>query len=199
MPAPPQDPFAAGTAQRYGRVAMALHWLLAVLIAGSFGVGLYMTSLSFSPLQLKLFNWHKWAGITILALSALRLLWRLLDQPPPLPARIAAGMPDWQLVAHGGMHLVLYALFFIVPLLGWAYSSARGLPVVLYGVLPLPDLLPLDKALAENLLKPLHHAGAYTLAGLAALHAAAALKHHIVDHDGLLERMWFGRRRKAAR
>jgi cytochrome b561 len=97
------------------------------------------------------------------------------------------------------MHLVLYALFFIVPLLGWAYTSARGLPVVLYGVLPLPDLLPLDKDMAENLLKPLHHAGAFALAGVAALHAVAALKHHVVDHDGLLDRMWIGPRRKAGR
>jgi cytochrome b561 len=199
MLAPPQDPSAAAVTARYGTVAMALHWLLAVLITASFGVGLYMTSLSFSPLQLKLFNWHKWAGITILALSALRLLWRLLHRPPPLPSRIAAGMPGWQLVAHGGMHLVLYALFFIVPLLGWAYTSARGLPVVLYGVLPLPDLLPLDKDMAENLLKPLHHAGAFALAGVAALHAVAALKHHVVDHDGLLDRMWIGPRRKAGR
>ena len=201
MPAPPQQDWtvAAGTAQRYGSVAIALHWLLAVLITVSFGVGLYMTSLSFSPLQLRLFNWHKWIGIIILALSALRLLWRLLHRPPPLPSRISASMPGWQLVAHGGVHLVLYALFFIVPLLGWAYSSALGLPVVLFGVLPLPDLLPVDKALAENLLKPLHHAGAYTLAGVAALHVAAALKHHVVDHDGLLERMWIGPRRKAER
>jgi cytochrome b561 len=199
MPAALQDPTPAGTALRYGRVAMALHWLLAVLIAASFSVGLYMTSLSFSPLQLKLINWHKWAGITILALSGLRLVWRLLHRPPPLPSRIAAGMPGWQLVAHGGMHLVLYALFFIVPLLGWAYSSARGLPVVLFGVLPLPDLLPLDKALAEDILKPLHHISAFILVGVAALHAAAALKHHFVDHDGLLERMWIGPHRKAGR
>lgn len=178
---------------------MSLHWLLAVLIIGSFGLGLYMTGLPMSPLQVKLFNWHKWAGLTILALSAFRLLWRLLHQPPPLSARIVAGMPGWQLVAHRGMHLLLYLLFFIVPLLGWAYSCAMGFPVVLYGVLPLPNLLPVDKALAQDLLKPLHHAGAYTLAAVAVLHAAAALKHHVADHDGLLERMWIGPRRKARR
>lgn len=178
---------------------MALHWFLALLITGSFGVGLYMTSLPFSPLQLKLFSWHKWVGITVLALSALRLLWRLHRPPPPLPPAIAAGMPDWQLVAHRGTHLLLYLLFFIVPLLGWAYSSALGVPVVLYGVLPLPDLLPVDKPMAENWVKPLHHAGAYALAGMAALHAAAALKHHVVDRDGLLERMWIAPRRTARR
>lgn len=189
----------AGAGQRYGAIAMALHWLLAALITGVFGLGLYMTSLPFSPLQLKLFSWHKWAGITVLALSALRLLWRLHRPPPPLPARIVGNMPDWQLAAHRATHLLLYLLFFIVPLLGWAYSSALGVPVVLYGVLPLPDLWPVDKRTAEQLLKPLHHAGAYALAGLATLHVAAALKHHVVDHDGLLERMWIAPRRSARR
>ena len=99
MPAPPPDPpAAAGTAERYGPVAIALHWLLAVLITASFCVGLYMTDLPFRRCGCKLFNWHKWAGITILALSALRLLWRLRTAPPPLPA--PSRMPGWQLLAH---------------------------------------------------------------------------------------------------
>ena len=75
-------------AGRYGPVAMALHWLLALMIVGSFSVGLYMVDLPFSPLRIRLFNWHKWAGVTILALSAVRLLWRLTHRPPPLPDAI---------------------------------------------------------------------------------------------------------------
>ena len=73
-------------ATRYGGVAIAFHWLLALAIIGSLGVGLYMTGLPFSPARLKLYNWHKWAGITILALSAARLLWRLAHRPPAFPA-----------------------------------------------------------------------------------------------------------------
>ena len=61
---------------------MALHWLLALMILASLGVGLYMTGLPFSPQRLQLYNWHKWAGVTILVLSALRLLWRLTHRPP---------------------------------------------------------------------------------------------------------------------
>ncbi len=68
------------TATRYTPIAIVLHWLLALAIVGAFGVGLYMTELPFSPARLKLYNWHKWAGVTILALSALRLLWRLTHQ-----------------------------------------------------------------------------------------------------------------------
>lgn len=172
----------------YGRTAMALHWILALALVAIFVVGVYMADLPFSPQRLKLYNWHKWAGVSILVLSALRLVWRLSHTPPALPASVAARMPAWQTVVYHATHVALYALFFIVPLLGWAYSSAAGFPVVLFGVLPLPDFVPADKALAEWL-KPLHAASAFALAGLVVLHVAAALKHHWVDRDGLLQRM----------
>ena len=172
---------------RYTPVAMALHWLLAVLITGAFGVGLYMSDLPLSPTRLKLFNWHKWAGITILALSALRLLWRLTHRPPAdLP------MPAWQRGAAHAAHWALYALFFLVPLAGWAYSSAAGFPVVVYGVLPLPDFVSPDRALAE-VLKERHEQLAWALAAVVLLHIAGALKHQFVDKDGLIDRMRPGR------
>ena len=82
----------------------------------------------------------------------------------------------------------MYALFFAVPLMGWAYSSAAGFPIVVFGVLPLPDFVPASKELAE-MLKPLHGLLAWALAGLVGLHVAAALKHHFIDKDGLLQRM----------
>ena len=65
-------PSTAATARRYTRTAMLLHWVLGLALVGLFAVGLYMTDLPFSPQRLKLYNWHKWAGVTILALSALR-------------------------------------------------------------------------------------------------------------------------------
>ncbi|MDE2371763.1 MAG: cytochrome b [Burkholderiales bacterium] len=170
-------------AQRYTLVAIALHWLLALMIIGSFSVGAYMADLPLSPTRLKLFNYHKWAGITILALSALRLLWRLTHRPPP-----DVPMPAWQARAAHLLHWALYALFFAVPLMGWAYSSAAGFPVVVYGVLPLPDFVAPDRALADTL-KELHGTLAWSLAVVVGLHVAAALKHQFVDRDGLLERM----------
>ena len=170
-------------AARYGHVAMALHWLLALAIIGSLGLGLYMSDLPFSPSRLKLYNWHKWAGVTILFLSAVRLLWRLTHRPP---ADLA--MPAWQLRAAHLTHQLLYVLFFAVPLAGWAYSSAAGFPIVWFGVLPLPDFVPVDKALAETF-KLTHRVLAYGLAALILMHLAAALKHHLIDRDGLLRRM----------
>ncbi len=172
----------------YTLVAMAFHWLLALALLGLFGMGLYMTDLPISPLRLKLYNWHKWAGVTFLTLSCLRLLWRLSHPAPALPAAIEARMPAWQAMAHSATHYGLYALFFIVPLVGWAYSSAAGFPIVVFGVLPLPDFVPADKALAE-LIKPWHEISAFALMGLVILHVAGALKHQFIDKDGLLSRM----------
>lgn len=176
------------TPSRYGTVAIALHWLLALAIAASFCVGIFMTELQTSPLKLKLYNWHKWVGIAILALSLLRLAWRLTHRPPPDPP----AMPAWQKQTARVVHRLMYALFLAVPLAGWAYSSAAGFPVVLFGAWPLPDFVPADKALAETI-KPLHWMLAYALAGLVLAHVAAALVHHFVDRDGLLRRMAWGR------
>jgi cytochrome b561 len=174
--------------QRYNPVSIILHWVLAIALIGIFCFGVYMADLPFSPTRLKLFNWHKWAGISILLLSALRLVWRLTHAAPPLADRIVQAMPAWQLKAHHATHIALYALFFIVPLIGWAYTSAAGFPVVLFGQFPLPDLLAADKALAA-VIKPWHQISAFALAGLAGLHIAAALKHQLIDRDGLLQRM----------
>jgi cytochrome b561 len=170
-------------ATRYSGIAIALHWVLGLAIIGSFAMGLYMHELPMSPTRLKLYNYHKWAGITILALSALRLLWRLTHQPPA-----DVPMPSWQARIAHITHFALYALFFAVPLAGWAYSSAAGFPIVVFGVLPLPDFVSPDKALAE-VLKAAHATLAFLMAFLVIGHIAGALKHQFIDRDGLLSRM----------
>jgi cytochrome b561 len=176
-------PNATPPTDRYTAPAIALHWLLALLLLGSFAMGVYMADLPVSPTRLKLYNWHKWAGATILALSLLRLVWRLTHRPPPDPV-----MPAWQARMAHGTHWALYALFFVVPLVGWAYSSAAGYPLVWFGVLPLPDFVPVDKALAEAI-KPWHERSAMLMAALVLLHVAGALKHQFIDRDGLIDRM----------
>lgn len=177
----------------YSLTAIVLHWLLGVALLGLFGMGLYMAELPVSPLRLKLYNWHKWAGICVLVLSLLRLVWRLTHQPPALPQDIQEHMPAWQHVAHHGVQYLMYALFFIVPLIGWAYSSAAGFPVVVFGVIPLPDFVMPDKALAE-LIKPWHEISAIALVLLIMVHVAAAIKHQSIDKHALLQRMWPSRR-----
>lgn len=183
---------AALATSRYSTVAIVLHWLLALVIVSIFAVGVYMSDLPISPQRLKLYNYHKWAGICFLALTTLRLLWRLTHRPPALPASIELAMPNWQSKAYHAAHFALYALFFVVPLIGWAYSSAAGFPVVLFGVLPLPDFMAVDKEFAKSI-KDVHSIAAFSLIALAGLHVAAAIKHHFYDKDGLISRMLLAR------
>ena len=89
---------------RYGATAMALHWGLGLAIVAMLGMGWYMTGLPFSPQRLKLYNWHKWAGMAVLALSILRMAWRLIKRPPALPADMRSAMPRWQQWLHHGAH-----------------------------------------------------------------------------------------------
>ena len=169
---------------RYTRTAMSLHWLIALMLFGMFGLGLYMTELPLSPTKLKLYSYHKWAGVSVFLLVLLRLTWRITHAPPPLPM----SMPRWQVTAAAVGHHLLYVLMVIVPLSGWLMSSAKGFQTVWFGVLPLPDLLSKDEALGETLLW-VHRWLNYFFMSLVAGHALAAIKHQFADRDGLLSRM----------
>ena len=169
---------------RYTGTAIALHWAMAVFILANLALGWTMSDLPFSPARIRMFNYHKWIGMTILLLAAGRLVWRLFHRPPTLPA----DLPRWQRHAAHVVHGVLYAFFFAVPLAGWAYSSATGFPIVWLGLVPLPDWVPVDPALAKRLLL-LHASLAYTLGGLVVLHVAAAIRHSIEEPVGYLQRM----------
>lgn len=171
-------------ATHYTRTAIALHWIVALLIVGNFLFGLYVEGLPNSPAKLHDLAYHKWAGMTVLFLSAFRLLWRLWHPAPALPDT----MPDWQKKAAHVSHVLLYVLFFATPITGWLFSSATGLKVVYFGVLPIPDLIGRSKE-AAHLLHGVHQWLAYSLAAVVALHAGAALRHHYVDRDDVLRRM----------
>lgn len=171
-------------AERYTATAIALHWLIFGLIACGFTLAVYMVDLPLSPLKLKYFSWHKWIGITVFLLALARVAWRSTHRAPALPA----SMPAWQRRAAGALHGVLYALIVIIPVTGWLYSSAAGVPTVYLGVIALPDLVPKDKPLAE-LLKAVHVTLNYTLLVLVVMHVVAALQHHFIVRDEVLARM----------
>lgn len=171
--------------QRYSSVAIALHWLIAILIIGTFTLGWVMTDIpGLTPTKLRYFSWHKWAGVTVLALAALRLLWRLRSRPPAYPAH----MPTWQRHAAHSLHGLLYVLMFAVPLSGYFYSLAAGVPVVYFGLFPLPTLIEADQAL-KPALGALHYWLNMLLAALVAIHVLAAFKHLLLDRDGVMQRM----------
>lgn len=173
------------TTPRYTRTAQGLHWAIAIMLFGMVGVGFYMHDLPLSPRKLQLYSWHKWAGITVFLLVVVRLAWRATHTPPPLPAGTSRVVGR---AAHAA-HVSLYVLMFALPLSGWLMSSAKGFQTVWFGVLPLPDLLAKDPELGERLAE-LHETLALTLLALVVVHVAGALKHHFVDRDGLLGRMW---------
>lgn len=169
----------------YTRTAIILHGVMALLIAGGFAIGLSMVELPLSPLKLQLYAYHKWTGVSVAALLLLRIVWRGLHPPPPLPA----GMPRWELNAAHASHLLLYLLMICVPLSGWLMSSAKGVTTVYLGLWPLPNAVARDEALGV-FLAALHRTLTYTLLALVAVHVAAALKHHFIDRDGVLGRMF---------
>lgn len=169
---------------RYTRTAIFLHWLMALGLIGTFVIGFYMPDLALSPTKLKLYSWHKWAGVTLFLLVLIRLGWRLFYHAPPLPTTIPAVS---RFMSHV-MHWLLYALMIAIPLSGWLMSSALGFQTAWFGVLPLPDLLAKDAALGERL-KDLHAALNYILLGLVIVHTGAALKHHFIDRDDVLTRI----------
>jgi cytochrome b561 len=171
--------------QRYTNTAIALHWLIALLIVGAFTLGLVMTDIpGLTPTKLRYYSWHKWAGVTVLALAALRLLWRLGHSAPRYPASMAR----WQQRVVHGLHGLLYLLLFAVPLSGYFYSLAAGVPVVYFGLFQLPLLIGPDPAL-KPVLKAVHYWLNMLLAGGVGVHVAAALWHQLVLRDQVLQRM----------
>ncbi|MCG5249421.1 cytochrome b [Methylorubrum extorquens] len=180
------------TARRYTVVAILLHWTSALCVLALIGMGLTMTHAGLAPMrQFQLYQWHKSVGITVLALTVLRVLWRLTHRPPAHPA----GMPAREHRAAGAAHGLLYLLLVGLPLTGWAVVSLSpfNIPTVLYGLVPWPHLplawLVPDKAAAEGVLKLVHAYGAWLLTALLTLHVAAALRHHLILRDDVLRRM----------
>jgi cytochrome b561 len=171
--------------QRYTRTAVLLHWLMALLIIFAFAIGLSMTAIEgITPAKLKYYSWHKWIGVTVLGVACLRLLWRLTHKAPAYPD----SMPRWQQSAAHGLHGLLYLLIFAVPISGYFYTLATGVPVVYLGLWQLPVLIEKNQELKE-ILKQVHYVLNMSLLAAVVLHVAAALKHVFIDRDGMFKRM----------
>jgi len=177
---------------RYGAVAIALHWAIALGILTLIAMGLTMDHLTLDPMRLfQLYQLHKSIGITVMFLIVARIGWRLANKPPELPDTMHLS----ERRAASVTHVVLYGLQIVLPLSGWAMVSASvlGIPTVLYGTIPWPDLpvLPTlsNKAAAEGLLKVIHHWASWILLAFIGVHAAAAVRHHVILRDAVLWRM----------
>ena len=168
----------------YGSVTKSLHWLTALLVIALLAVGLYMTDLPNSPDKFKIYAFHKSIGITVLTLTLLRVLWHRRSAKPEMVTTLGA----MEKKLSKALHEVFYVLLAVMPLTGWALSSAVSFPVSFFGLFTLPPLLAPNKELV-GLFKELHDDIGIALIVLVALHALASLKHHFIDKDAVLKRM----------
>lgn len=174
---------AAGT-QRYNTVAIVLHWLIAAAVVFMVGLAWAMDDIpKGTPERAFWFNLHKSVGVTIALLVVLRLLWRATHRPPPLPA----SMRSWEVAAARWNHALLYVLLLALPAVGFLASNFTRFGVKYFG-LQIGPLFAEDQAMRDNL-QSVHAALAYTLIVLVMLHVLAALKHWLVDRDGVFQRM----------
>jgi cytochrome b561 len=168
---------------RFSVLQRILHWLMAAMVLAMLFIGVTMVS-TVGPAYLTLVDLHKPLGISILALVLVRLVVRWRLGTPPLPRE----MPPAQAAAARLSHWVLYALLLAMPLIGWGMLSAGGYPIVLWGPVHLPPILPHDDGL-YTILQRGHAVLAYLLFAVVLAHFAAALFHGLVRRDGVLESM----------
>lgn len=173
------------TLERWGSVAKFFHWAIVLLVICQFVLALLADDLPIGMEKLTLLARHKSIGITILALATLRLLWRAANRSPVLPPTMAS----WERLAAKGAHALLYVLLFAVPLAGWTMSSAKNFPVSWFGLYQLPDFVAPNESTYETA-HTIHEVLAFSLGIIAVLHLLAALKHHFVNRDAVLKRMW---------
>ena len=168
-------------AVRYTRVAMWLHWVIAALVVANLTIGLLRGPV---PALGALMPAHQAIGLTVLALTLVRIAWRLGHRPPPLPTEI----PGWQRFASATVHAALYLLLLAMPATGWLLvSGGERRPLTWFGLFPLP-YLPATPAAADAG-DAAHVVLGWLMLALVALHVAAALYHRLVLRDGVLGRM----------
>jgi cytochrome b561 len=175
---------ARGDVESWTTTAKLFHWMMALLIFAQIALGLTAVAWRVSPTKLDLFVWHKSIGLLILALLALRLLWRLSHRAPELPWE----MPLWERAAAHLSHFLLYALMIALPLTGWVIASASNVPFRIFWTIPLPAITAPDKSVSD-LFATVHGWLVTLLALVLVAHIGAALRHHYVKRDTVLSRM----------
>lgn len=170
------------SAERYNRTARALHWIIAVLVLGNIAGGLLH-----EPLEdiVRLIPLHKAIGITVLALTLVRIAWRFTWQAPPHPA----GTSPLEALAARLVHGLFYALMLAMPVTGWIMSSASKYPISWFGLFDIPKFAVTRSDVLYEVAHEGHEILGWLFLALAVLHIAAALRHHLLLKDNVLRRM----------
>lgn len=161
----------------YGVVSRFFHWSIALFIIGLAILGFYMTGLEENdPARRGIYGFHKSMGVLVLELALLRVLWLSYSRPPQLPSVLGASEQTMAKLVHLG----LYAIMFLIPLSGYVMSTAKGYPVMFFGLYEVPALLGKSEALAE-FAEEAHELLTFVGIGLLAAHVLGALKHRYFD------------------
>ena len=159
----------------YTGTAKLLHWVIALCVIAAIPMGIAMLRVGSGPLQNQLFDLHRSFGALILGLMALRIIWRLFHKPPPLDIELAPA----QRFAAEATHILLYVLLLAIPIGGWIGTNMYPAQISVFGLFTLPALI--------------HGWAGFAVGGLVLMHIGAALHHHFIRKDGLLNRMLPGK------
>jgi cytochrome b561 len=170
---------------RYGAIPVALHWLTVMCVIAGWLLGQLMDAFPKGPPRVSALWAHMTLGELVMAFLFVRLVWRIVDPPPPLEPTWFGG---WLMVASKLGHVILYALLLAVPLVGIIVQLKEGKPLPIFGVWNVLSPWPRDHVTAESILE-VHEVLANALLIMAGIHAAAALIHHYVLRDRTLVRM----------
>ncbi len=177
---------------RWGAVSQTFHWLSLLLVLGLLVVGFVAHDVESISTRFTLMQWHKSFGVLLLTLTVLRLLWLHMGPRPPLPD----ALKPWERAAVHISHIGLYVLLLVMPIIGWlsVSTSTKGIPTEIFSLFTLPHLMQPDDGLHE-LFEEIHEILAFVLMGFIAVHAAAAIKHHVILKNDVLRRMlpWGGK------
>jgi cytochrome b561 len=171
--------------ERYTRIAVTLHWLIALAVLGQIAFGWYLQLVPRQTPDRTIFvNFHKSTGLVIGGLIVFRLIWRLTHTPPALPE----SMPAWERSAARVNHVLLYACMLIMPIAGYTASNFSKFGIKFFNAVPLPPWGVDDRDI-YGFFNGLHVGTSYVFVTLIALHVLAAVKHLIFPRYGILRRM----------
>ncbi|KAF3998670.1 cytochrome b [Glaciimonas immobilis] len=173
-----------GKATKYRPPAIVMHWVVGLLIISLLVLGYYMINIpKGTPGRADYFNLHKSLGVMTGVLILLRLAWRFTHRVPPFPS----SMPQWEVKSAQWSHRLLYLSMIVQPASGYLSSSFNKYGVKFFGI-PLPKWGWEDPFL-RDMFGLIHYVAGAIFAALVILHVLAALKHRLIDRDGVFQRM----------
>ena len=173
------------TPTHYGLIARALHWGMVLLVLTAAVMGFWMADLpDHDPGRLAILGIHQGLGLLVFLLFVVRFIWRWYD-PPPL---YEFTLPRWERITAFGVHLTLYALLALIPIVGYLISASKGKPLDVFGIITIPPLFDMEAPWSEGL-GQLHLFLVLLLACMVLMHVGATVKHHFFDRQLTLHRM----------